>query len=380
MRISKASLRVGIDARMINASGIGRYVRNLIEELQKIDKENEYYVFLLKKDLPQINLPKNFHKVEADFLWYTLKEQTRFPAILNKHKLDLVHFPHFNIPVLYKGKFVVTIHDLTHLDFKMKRASTHNRVFYEVKHQAHIQVLKTALKRSKKILTPSNFVKEEIVTRFNIKPEKIEVTYEAVDEKIIELSEKITKDNKRKALEKFGIKPPFIFYVGNAHPHKNVESLISVFREIRGKYQYLKLVLSCRQYFFWKRIAEGLSQKDIIYTGFLTDEELVVLYKNAQVFVFPSFSEGFGIPMLEAMACGCPVVSSDKTSLPEIGADAAVYFDPNNLSDMSEKITKALNDQKLRKDLIAKGEKRFKEYSWKKMAEQTQEIYLKSIL
>src|SRR5207253_820484 len=107
----------------------------------------------------------------------------------------------------------------------------------------------------------------------------------------------------------------------------------------------------------------------------LTDKELVALYKNAQVYVFPSFSEGFGLPLLEAMACGCPVVSSDRTSLPEVGGEAAIYFDPENIDDMVVKISKVLNDQKLRKELISKGDKRVKEFSWQKMAEQTLEVY-----
>ncbi len=182
---------------------------------------------------------------------------------------------------------------------------------------------------------------------------------------------------------KFSIKPPFIFYVGNAHPHKNVEGLIKAFLNLRQKYQYLQLVLSGNDHYFWDRVKKEFNQKDIIYTGFVSDEELVALYKSSQVFVMPSFEEGFGIPILEAMAFNTPVVSSNAGSLKEIGGDAALYFDPSprhserseESNDMEEKIMKVLNDQKLGKELIEKGKKRVKLFSWKNLAEETLKIY-----
>ena len=330
-----------------------------------MDKENEYVVFFLEKDIHQLRLNHNFKAVIADFVWYSFREQIKFPAILYKQKLDIVHFPHFNVPILYRGEYVLTIHDLTHLDFKMSRASVHNRLYYEIKHQTYKKVFSESLKKSEKIITVSNFVKEQIINRYNIVPAKIAVTYEAVDS-IFSSSVK---------MEKPIIKSPYIFYVGNAHPHKNVEGLIKAFRKLKLEYKNLQLVFSGKEDFFWERVKKEFSDKDIIYKGFVTDKELRNLYENAKAFVFPSFSEGFGIPLLEAFALGCPVISSNKTALPEIGGNAALYFDPYDVNDIANKILHVLNNVSLRKSLIEKGKKRIKLFSWKKMAEETLEVY-----
>jgi len=195
------------------------------------------------------------------------------------------------------------------------------------------------------------------------------------EENIINLSKNISDTLIKKILNKFNIKPPFVFYLGNAHPHKNIEGLIKAFLLLRKDYQYLQLVLSGKNHYFWQKIKEKFYNPNIIYTGYLTDEEMVALYKSAKIYVVPSFEEGFGIPLLEAMACGVPVVSSNAASLPEIGDRACIYFDPVDIKDMSDKIKSVLNNQKLQKELIEKGDRHYKNFSWKKMAEQTLEIY-----
>ena len=149
--------------------------------------------------------------------------------------------------------------------------------------------------------------------------------------------------------------------------------------KLKDKYPDLKLVLAGHDHYFWQRIKKEFQDPDIIYKGYVSDEELVTLYKNAKAFVMPSFEEGFGIPILEAMALSCPVVSSNAGSLPEVGGDACLYFDPTNMSDMTNKINKIINDENLRKDLIKKGLQRYKKFSWKKLAEQTLEVYENSI-
>lgn len=368
-------MKIGIDARFYNQAGIGRYLRNLIASLQEIDSTNQYYIFLLKDEFDLLKLAKNFKKVLADFKWYGFDEQRKLPKLLSQYKLDLVHFPHFNVPVFYKGKFIVTIHDLIHSDFKMRRASAHSFLIYELKQQIYKKVMQHALKKSQKIIVPSNFVKEEIVSRWDLDQKKITITSEAVEENILKISANVSLGKQHKILQNFAIKQPYIFYVGNAHPHKNVEGLIEAFLALRKNYQSLQLVLSGNDHYFWQRIKGKFSDKNIIYTGFVSDEELVSLYKNAQCFVLPSFSEGFGIPLLEAMACGCPVVSSNKTALPEIGGDAALYFNPNNVVEISEKIQLILNDQKLRQQLKTKGTARYKQFSWEALAKETKKIY-----
>lgn len=357
-------LKIGIDARFYNESGVGRYLRNLISNLKLLDKKNEYFILLLPKDFDKFEETQNFHKVLADFTWYGFAEQFKLPKLLDKLKLDLVHFPHFNIPLFYKGKFLVTIHDLIHWHFNMQRSTTRGPLVYKFKQFGYKKVFKHAIQRSLNILVPSQHVKNQLVNDWKIDSQKIKVTKEAVDNNL-------SKDGKLPE----GVKEPYIFFVGNAHPHKNVEGLIEAFLILRKKYQYLQLVLAGKDSYFWKKILEKYQDKNILYLGFVSDNQLSALYKQTSVYIEPSFEEGFGIPILEAMACKVPVVSSNGGSLPEVGGEAALYFDPTDINDMANKISKVLNSEKIRKDLIKKGEKRIKLFSWKKLAKETLEVY-----
>lgn len=339
-------MKIAIDARMYQEAGVGRYIRNLIENLKKIDKQNKYILF------------------SPDIKWYSIKEQIKLPGLLKSLKPDLVHFPHFNVPIFYKGKFVITIHDLIHQHFSMQRATTHGTLIYKIKQLGYKKVFENAIKKAERILVPSNFVKNQLINDWEIKGSKIVVTYEAVDDKILSIGNNLSLSKEK-----------YIFYVGNAHPHKNVEGLIKAFLKLKINFPKLKLVLAGHDHYFWQRIKKEYQDKDIIYRGYVSDEELVTLYKNAGCFVMPSFEEGFGIPLLEAMALGCPVVSSNAGSLPEIGGDAAIYFDPHSEKDIITKISMVLEDEDLRKNLIKKGLKRYKKFSWKKMAKQTLEVY-----
>lgn len=384
-------MRIGIDGRFYHESGIGRYIRNLLLELSKIDQKNEYVVFLLKKDFDNLKLPENFHKVLADFKWYGVTEQVKFPFLLYKYNLDLMHFPHFNVPVFYRGKFVVTIHDLIHEKFEMRRATTHDPIVYKLKHLGYKKVFSQAIKKAEKIITVSNYVKDELIKNWQVSERKIVVTPEAVEGQLIARATDCTQKEIERVLGKFGVRPPYIFYVGNAHPHKNVEGLIAAFQQLKLKNKNLKfkindlqLVLSGHDHYFWERVKKSQESRvkshgDIVFTGFITDKELVALYKSAEVFVMPSFEEGFGIPILEAMACGTPVISSNIGALKEVGGDGALYFDPYNTQDMVEKITRVLNSDKLGKELVKKGKERVKQFSWEKLAEETKEVYAKVI-
>lgn len=367
-------LKIVIDARMYGESGVGRYIGNLINELQKLDKQNHYFVLHLKKDFDTSSYHDNFFKVLANFRWYGVREQFKLPGVLLSLKADLVHFPHFNVPIFYHGRFVVTIHDLIHQHFNMQRATTHGKLIYKFKQVGYKKVLQNAIENSTKILVPSNFVKNQLIDDWYVDREKIIVTPEAVDEKILQLVVKKSPPNYQLPATNY------LFYVGNAHPHKNVEGLIKAFLELKQSSRDLKLVLAGHDHYFWQRIKKQYQHKDIIYKGYVSDEELVALYKNAKVFMMPSFEEGFGIPLLEAMACSCPVVSSNAGSLPEVGGDAALYFNPKDLGDMVEKIDRVLKSESLRKELVEKGLKRFQNFSWKKLAEQTLEVYKKCAL
>lgn len=376
-------MRIGIDARMYSQSGIGRYIRNLLNQLEEIDKKNEYFVLLKKEDFDNVDFKKNFQKILADFSWYGVTEQIKLPSILKSLKLDLVHFPHFNVPLFYKGNFVVTIHDLIHQHFNMKRATTHSPFIYKLKQLGYTKIFKNALQRSKKILVPSNYVKNLLTEGWKIRNEKIEVTPEAVDDKMQTIVTKMSTKKIQEMLSDLKIDSPYIFYLGNAHPHKNVEGLIDIFLKLQKKYPDLRLVLSGNDHYFWQKIQKDIMQNGldeyIRFTGYITDEQAVALYKGAVLFVQPSFEEGFGIPLLEAMSCGCPVVSSNAGSLPEVGGlsdgGAVLYFDPKDKEDFFEKIEKVLLSERLRQDLIKKGKERVKEFSWKALAKKTLEVY-----
>lgn len=372
-------IKIVIDGRMYSESGVGRYIRNLIKWLQKLDKKNQYYILLTKDNFDKVYFENNFKKILVDVRWYSLREQIIIPKILHDLKPDLVHFPHFNVPLLYGGKFVVTIHDLIHQHFQMRRATTKDPLTYEIKQFGYTWVFKKAINNASKILVPSNYVKELLVKKWKLDEDKIVVTYEAVDDKIFSV-EKIMKGKRiDQVMNKYNIKQPYIFYVGNAHPHKNLEGLIKTFLKLREKYPSSQLVLSGSDHYFWQRIKREYQYKNIIYTGFISDKELVALYKNARCFVIPSFEEGFGIPMLEAMACGCPVVSSNAGSLPEVGGNVCIYFDPYNNEDMAEKISQVLDHQDLRMRLTKLGQERVKIFSWEKLAKKTLEEYLQCV-
>lgn len=376
----KASgMKIVIDGRLWFESGIGRYLRNLVTNLQALDGNNEYKILLLKKDLDKVDIGQNFQKVEADFHWYSVAEQYRLPKLLNSLQPDLVHFPHFNVPIFYKGKYIVTIHDLIHQHFPTREATTRNPLVYKIKKFGYKRVFGVAVKRSSVIITPSDFVKKQLIKEWGVDDKKITITPEGVDDGILGLAKNVTDKQAEEVLNKFNITGHYIFYIGNAQPHKNIFSLIDAFRLIKQTHPNFILVLSGPQNYFWQRIKEKAKDDGIVFTGFVSDKEMVVLYKKAWCFLMPSLEEGFGIPVLEAMACGCPVVSSDRGSLSEVGGDAAVYFDPDNIEDMVEKISRVLDGKELRRGLINKGLKRYKSFSWQKMAEQTLKVYKQSL-
>lgn len=372
-------MRIVIDGRLWGETGIGRYIRNLVSNLQRIDRTNRYCILLLKKDFQKLKFTDNFEKTLADFHWYGVGEQIKLPKLLNNLNPDLVHFPHFNVPIFYHGEFVVTIHDLIHQHFQMYRATTHGPLTYALKKLGYEKVFSHAVNQARNILTPSNFVKKQLLERYKFENNKIEVTYEGVETSFVALMRQVRKQDIEKILGKYKIKSPYIFYVGNAHPHKNLPRLIRAFMKVKEKFPDYQLVLSGPDHYFWNKIKKNVSNpRGLIFTGFVTDEELVTLYKNAQAFIMPSLEEGFGIPVLEAMVCSCPVVSSDAASLPEVGGKAVVYFDPEKEEDMFRKIAGVLSDEKLRRELIQKGQERYKQFSWQQLAEKTLKIYTKN--
>ncbi|MEX0621761.1 MAG: glycosyltransferase family 1 protein [Candidatus Woykebacteria bacterium] len=373
-------MKIVIDSRLYGpgGTGIGKYTENLIENLQKIDRDNKYYILLRKNNWYLFDVKtRNFEKVMVDAPFYSLKEQTIIPAVLMKIKPDLVHFTHFNVPLLYSGKFVVTIHDLTPKEFTGQKSTTRLLPIYFLKRAGYRITLGQTIRKAKKVIVPSLFVKKKLLENFSTAKGKTTVIYEGVDEyPLKETSGKIPAGKVKHILAKYGIKTPFILYVGSTHPHKNLDTLVQAMGYLEKKY---RLVLVGERNIFLERvlkIAKAVGIEDrIITTGFVPNEELPVLYKNAQAFVFPSLSEGFGLPGLEAMAAGCPVLASDIAVFKEVYGDAAVYFNPKKSEDIAKNISLLTNNSKLSSDFVRKGFDQSKKYSWRQMAEATLGIY-----
>jgi len=385
----KNKIKIGIDARMYGpiGKGLGRYIQEVVDNVLKIDRKNEYVIFLSKDNFDEFDFDsKRVKKVLADVRWYSLKEQIIMPYLIWKNKLDLMHFPHFNVPLFPSGRFVVTIHDLILTKFPTTRASTLGPLFYKIKNLFYKIVIYSAVKRAKKVIAVSNFTKNDIVEKFKIKEEKIVVTYEGVSNLAKGRDSLfVSKLDDRETLLGYNINKKFLLYVGNAYLHKNLDFLIDVFRDAHKKYPEIDLVLVGKEDYFYKRLKDKVGNdklgknngldKSVIFPGYVPDEKLEIMYQKALVYIFPSLYEGFGLPSLEAMAKGCPVLSSDQSSMPEILGDAAIYFNPYRKEDLLEKLDQVIGNKKIRGELKEKGEKLVKKYSWWECARETLEIY-----
>ena len=361
--------KIAIDAREIGTS-TGRYVERLIHYLQKIDKDNQYLVLLKPTDYKTWQpIAKNFTKVLCTAKEFSLDEQTKLNKQLKELKPDLVHFAMVQQPVMYKGRTITTMHDLTTTRFVNPAK---NRLIFKFKQQIYKKVNWFVPKKSKYIITPSEFIKEDIINFANVKPNKIIVTYEAADE-IITPAEPINELRGK----------PFIFYVGRPQPHKNLKRLIEAFALLKNNNPDLLLVLGGRKdsvYESYLNVAKECGvEKSVIFTGYVSEGQLKWLYRTCKAYVFPSLSEGFGLPGLEAMLNRAPVVSSNATCLPEIYGSAAWYCDPYIVEDIANSIDEVLTNSVLRNRLIRSGREQAKKYSWQKMAEQTLEIYKKAL-
>src|SRR3989344_5502456 len=371
-------MKIGIDARFVGpqGTGLGKYTEKLIINLANIDSENKYSIFLRKDNWNYLDLKKfnNFEKVPADIPWYTLEEQLKLPKIFEKSNLDLLHVPHFNAPIFYKGKMVMTIHDLIHHSFKEQTATTRNPFIFHIKRLGYKAVIFLAVRKSAKIMVPSNFVKKEVTGTFKLSSSKVVVTYEAAEEeyfKNIQLSE----STYQRLLEKYQIKNPFIIYVGNAYPHKNLARLLDAVYLLKN----INLLVACPRDVFAGRLLNDVKQRQlgnrVVILPFMPPKILSQLFRKAKAYVFPSLSEGFGIPGLNAMAAGIPVIASSIPTLEEVYGEAALYFDPQNPYDIADKIKQVFAYPKLRSKLITAGADQVKKYSWRKMAQETMKVY-----
>lgn len=356
--------RIVIDARE-SGTTTGRYIDKLVEYLHRLQPAHEIIILTKSHRLDFIKtMAPMFEVLTTPYPEFSFGEQLGFRQQLDRLHADLVHFGMVQQPVWYQGRAVTTMHDLTTTRFRNPAA---NPVIFAIKQQVYKWVNKRAAHKSAHILVPSKFVKQDIVHFANITPDKITVTYEAAD-KIPDAPKPV------KGLEN----KPFVMYVGRPLPHKNLPRLIEAHQLVLKTHPDLQLVLAGKSDPLFERIANTVlnnNLQNITFTGFVSESQLRWLYEHAAAYAFPSLSEGFGLPGLEAMVHGAPVAASNATCLPEIYRDGAQYFDPLDVKAIAACLQEILDQPKLAKDLINRGKKVAAGYSWQRMAEQTLAVY-----
>jgi glycosyltransferase involved in cell wall biosynthesis len=367
------AVRIAIDARKLHDFGIGTYIRNLVRQLTRIDQETEYVLLCQERDRQitgELELGRNFRAVIDRSASYSIREQISVPIVLGRQNPDLFHAPHYVLPPLVRCRSVVTIHDCIHLMFPQYLP---NRLALAYARSS----IWMAARTSSRILTVSEASKRDILRFFNVPPEKITVIYNGIDQRF---HVKPPDEEMARVRQRYQLEGDFVLYVGNVKPHKNLGRLLDAFHQVRqGGLDHLKLVVigdEISKYTELRRLVHRLNlHKHIRFLGFMPDETLAVLYRLAAVFVFPSLYEGFGLPPLEAMASGTPVVTSNVSSLPEVVGDAAVLVDPNDAESIADGMRRVLTDPTLAATLTERGLARAAEFSWERSVRQINAIY-----
>jgi glycosyltransferase involved in cell wall biosynthesis len=365
-------MRIAIDARKLRDFGIGTYIRNILAELSRLDQTTEYVVICRPSDVDaQRMLGPNFRMVPEAAPPYSISEQIRIPLCLRRERANLVHEPHYVLPAATPCRSVVTIHDCIHLMFPQYLP---NRLAYVYAKAA----MWTATRKATRILTVSEASKRDILRFFDIPPEKVSVIYNAIDARFLGPADQNRMELVR---QRYQLDHPFVLYVGNIKRHKNVERLIDAFARARPACpDDLRLIIIGDEISKYPALRQAVHRhrldKYVRFLGFQPHETLAAFYRLARAFVFPSLYEGFGLPPLEAMACGTPVVTSNVSSLPEIAGDAALLVDPYDVDAIADGIERAVTDEALRADLMARGLARARAFSWTQSVAKIHEIYM----
>ena len=364
-------MRIAIDARKLRDYGIGTYVRNLLRHLSRIDSSTEYVLLCNGEDCGSLEaLGENFRTVSDKSAPYSIREQLSVPLDLRRERIDLFHAPHYVLPPLTPCRSIVTIHDCIHLRFPQYLP---NRLAYGYARAS----LWIATHRSSRVLTVSEASKRDILKYFHVPDAKIDVIYNAIDERF---GEPPDDEEVARVRERYQLNDPFVLYAGNIKPHKNLERLIEAFHDLRkGDLEHVKLLIigdEISKYATLRRAVHHYKlHKHVRFFGFVPDKTLAVLYRLASVFVFPSLYEGFGLPPLEAMASGTPVITSNVSSLPEVVGDAALLIDPYDAAAIAAAMRRVLTEPTLREDLRQRGLQRVREFSWERSVRRVREIY-----
>jgi len=382
------SKKILIDGRFIGVGdSISRYTLGVLSHLLEIDKKNNYSLLIRPAGVKTVKEnglwdADNLHVYVFDVAHYSVEEQTKLLIWLNKHHFDLVYFTQFNHPILYRKPFIINIHDLT----------TFGYFHYEnpLKVAMFRRVMKSATFNSKKIISASNTTKDEILNHYPIDKRKVEVIYPGIDRNYLRISKMTAGDRYilgKKFSESYELPGDYLLYTGMWKKHKNLLRLLEAFEKFRNRtdenQREIQLVLAGKidrkEVAIVEKIEEinghiidAASNSDPVFVaGFVPEGLLPSAYAGALSYVQPSLNEGFGLPPLEAMACGTPVIASNVSATPEILGDAAEYFEPESIEDIADKIDKIVNDSRLRINLQRKGFERIKTYTWEENAKKT---------
>jgi glycosyltransferase involved in cell wall biosynthesis len=372
------NVKIGIDIRRMSDFGVGTYTRNVVRALGRLDRQNKYFLIGSPEKVREIGaLPPNFHTVPLLEPETTTKGYFEFRTIVRRLRCDVVHIPHlFWLPRSLPCPYVVTVHDV--LEF-MSRA----RGFSEVRRSLHFQLTNRVLKKAARILAVSQFSKSEIEKLFRVQSKRVEVVHNAIDERF--LRGHATDTERQMIAERYQVTYPFLLYAGRISPHKNLIRIIEAFSALRAelekdeKHPDLKLIIIGDDLSghpdLRRAVIRGGVQNEVRFLGFVPIEVLRIFYDEAKVFVFPSLYEGFGLPPLEAMAHGTPVVTSNASSLPEVVGKAAVLVNPENVFEIMRAIHRVLLDQTLRNNLRERGYEQAKRFSWDASARKILHVY-----
>jgi len=362
-------MKIVIDARLygLENRGIGRYSMELVSALDKLDKLNDYHLLLRKKYFNKLKLGANIHQVEADFRHYSVEEQLKLPLILRAIAPDIFHALHTNVPLMYSGKLVVTAHDTTQLTFN-KKSTALPLPFYAIKNFVYRDLFRLSVRKASAVIVPSEIVKADIVDKFSISPTNVRVVPEGVSKHFFS------------PIKTKGKTADYLLYVGSSYPHKNLESVIVAVGlcNVQNS-RKLKFKLVVGDDIFAKRLAFFITKNSRSFVSLLeqvTDKELHGLYRNSTAFIFPSVSEGFGLPGLEAMASGTLVVCSDIPAFREVYQGNALYFDPRSEKSIAASITKAIEmNPHERKKRIHDAQEYVGKFTWEATAKKVIEVY-----
>jgi glycosyltransferase involved in cell wall biosynthesis len=365
-------VRIAIDARKIRDYGIGTYVRNLLRQLARQDDRHEYVVLCHAQDRKTVEpLGPRFRAVVENAGAYSMREQFAIPMDLRRDAIELFHAPHYVLPPLTPCRSVVTIHDCIHLRFPQYLPS---KVGYAY---ARAQMW-TATHRAARVMTVSEASKRDILRYFRVPESRIDVIYNAIDERYWQ---EPNPEAIARVRERYQLDGPFVLYAGNIKPHKNLERLIESFHLLRQQNDMKDVLLliigdEISKYATLRRaVHRHKLHKHVRFFGFVADQTLAALYRLARVFVFPSLYEGFGLPPLEAMASGTPVITSNVSSLPEVVGDAALLIDPYEPEAIADAMRRVLTDASLRADLRRRGLSRARDFSWERSITRVRQIY-----